>query len=435
MPIRNLLIVVLAMIIGLACYRRASRNRYAATIADAMGRIDDHFVEPVDRRELFEGSMRGMLRRLDPYSGYVSEEDYMQLLESMEQQFGGVGMVMDIDADTGRPMVLSPQFNSPAYQAGIRAGDIIWAINGEDTADLDSNGAIRQIRGEPGTSIVLSILSVGEEKPRKVTIERAIIPVESVLGYARRADGSWDFVVSEHPELAYIWVDSFGEETAAEILRALRATLPKTEALIIDLRRNAGGLLDAAVDVCDLFLSEGTIVTIKGRGQRLEAAFTADADEDFVPSQLPIVVLVDRFSASAAEIVAACLQDHNRATVIGERTWGKGTVQTVVELEGGRSAMRLTTATYWRPSGQNIHRSRKASDEDQWGVQPTKPLEVKLADDEINDLWTIRRQRFSAPVDSAASQDDEAEQLTDRQLQKAIEYLLDQLGQQQRQAA
>jgi carboxyl-terminal processing protease len=426
MPPRNLTVIVLAIILSLACYRRASRNRYAATIAEAMGRVDDHFVESVDHRELFEGSMRGMIRQLDPYSGYVAEEDYKRLLESMEQQFGGVGMVVDMDQDSGRPLILSPQHDSPAYKAGIRAGDVIWAIDGEDTADLDRDAAISRIRGEPGSSVVLTVLSVGATDTKDLSIERAIIPVDSVMGYSRRSDGSWDFRLADRPEIGYLWVDSFGEETGAEIKKALDELLPEVEGLIFDLRRNAGGLLSAAVEVCDLFVSDGPIVTIKGRDGRLRAEFVADDHDDLIETKVPIAVLVDHYSASAAEIFAACLQDHGLAKVVGERSWGKGTVQNVIELEGGRSAMRLTTATYWRPSGKNIHRSRKATEEDEWGVSPDEGLEVSFEEEQLQQFLASQRARFSAPIEAAEAEEKpetETPPFVDIQLEKAIDYL------------
>ena len=149
----------------------------------------------------------------------------------MEQQFGGVGMYVDVDQETGRPLILSPQFESPAYKAGIRAGDVIWAIDGEDTADLGSGEATAKIRGEPGTSVLLSVISVGETERKDITIKRAIIPVESVMGYRRLDDGSWDYRLPDHPEIGYLWIDSFGEETASELETAVSQIAPDVEAL------------------------------------------------------------------------------------------------------------------------------------------------------------------------------------------------------------
>ena len=253
------------------------------------------------------------------------------------------------------------------------------------------------------------------------------------MGYRRRADGGWDYTLPDHPKIGYIWIDSFGEETAAELRDVFEATLPNIDALILDLRRNAGGLLNSAVEVCDLFISEGAIVTIKGRNGILQDTFEANDNDDLIPVDLPVAILVDHFSASAAEIFAACLQDYGRAKIVGERSWGKGTVQNVIELEGGRSAMRLTTATYWRPSGKNIHRSRQATDEEQWGVSPTEEYQVSFNEEEAEQFVRSQRDRFAAPVDSPASQDatsddEDASAFVDRQLQRAIEYIETQIS-------
>ena len=395
MPTRNLLVLCLSAIISLACYHRAAHNRWASTIADAIGQIEANFVEPIDRRDLFEGSMDGMVKQLDQYSGYVSPDQYNQLLEDLDQEFGGVGIIVDVDPDTERLMVLSPFVDTPAYDAGMRAGDLIMAIEGEDTEGLDSSDTIKMIRGTPGTDVHLTILPFGEEEERDVTLTRAIIPVESVLGDRRKSDGTWEFFLSEHPTIGYMRITSFGENTAYDLKSAYEQVAnreTKTQGLIIDLRQNPGGLLESAVDVCDLFLSSGDIVSIRGRDKVLEREYKANA-RTTIPRQLPVAVLVDHYSASASEIVSACLQDHDRAVVIGERSWGKGTVQSVLELEGGRSALRLTTATYWRPSGQNIHRLAKSKETDEWGVTPNEGYEIKYEKEEFVDVVGERRRK------------------------------------------
>ena len=332
MPTRNLLVLCLSAIISLACYHRAAHNRWASTIADAIGQIESNFVEPIDRRELFEGSMDGMVKQLDQYSGYVSPDDYNQLLEDLDQEFGGVGIIVDVDPDTERLMVLSPFVDTPAYDAGMRAGDLIMAIEGEDTEGLDASDTIKMIRGAPGTDVNLTVLPFGEEEERDVTLTRAIIPVESVLGDSRKSDGTWEFFLADRPEIGYIRITSFGENTAYDLKSAYEQVASRdvdTEGLIIDLRQNPGGLLESAVDVCDLFLSGGDIVSIRGRDKVLEREYKANSKVT-IASSLPVAVLVDHYSASASEIVSACLQDHDRAVVIGERSWGKGTVQSVL---------------------------------------------------------------------------------------------------------
>jgi len=460
MPARNLLVLCLAAIISLACYHRASHNRYAVAVADAIGQIDANFVEPIDRRDLFEGSMEGMVKRLDDYSGFVSPDDYDELLEDLDQEFGGVGIIVDVDPDTERLMVLSPFLGTPAYEAGIRAGDLIMAIEGQDTAGMNSSDTVKLIRGKPGTPVQLTIKHYGQEESKEVTLVRAIIPVESVLGDTRNPDGSWEFVLEDHPEIGYLRLTSFGENSAKDLTAALEKVIGNVDGLILDLRQNPGGLLEASVEVCDLFLNSGDIVSIRGRGKVLRQEYSASKGT-VVPTELPMVVLVDHYSASAAEIVSACFQDHERAIVVGERSWGKGTVQSVYELEGGRSALRLTTATYWRPNGRNIHRLAKSNEEDEWGVSPNDGYAIKYEKEEFLNILRARRQKDVVLVRSRRSEDvtdsvstdtdeqapaedtnagDEADSVAaadaaedtgpvvDRQLELAIEYLKDQIS-------
>jgi carboxyl-terminal processing protease len=394
---------------------------------------------------LFKGALGGMVRQLDPYSGFVDADQYQELLEDLDQEFGGIGIIVDVDPDSERLMVLSPLVGSPAYEAGLRAGDLIMAIDGEDTEGLNANDSVTLIRGPPDTIVTLTVQSPGEDASRQVKLRRAIIPIESVLGDQRRKDGSWKFVLQDDPRWGYIRLVSFGQKTGRDLEAALEQTLPHAQGLILDLRGNAGGLLDAAIDVCDLFLDEGAIVSIKGRNQRLIREFRATPGRR-VPLDLPLVVLVDHFSASASEIVAACLQDYGRAGILGQRTWGKGTVQSVFELEGGRTALRLTTATYWRPSGKNIHRLSRSQTTDEWGVTPDEGWEIKLEQQEWLNVLRARRDRDVAfsrsgtdrPTDAAGPtagaagetsaaepnpEDTPNEPVVDRQLQKAIEYL------------
>jgi carboxyl-terminal processing protease len=391
-----------------------------------MGQIDAHFVEPVNRRELFEGSMQGMVRKLDPYSGYIPPEDYRELKETLDQEFGGIGIVVEVDIDRGRPVVLSPQPAAPAYEAGIRAGDVIMKVDGQDTSQLSQDAIVDLIRGPPGTEVTLTILPYGSEETVEFRVRRAVIPIESVLGYSRQPDGSWRYVLPDHPRIGYIWLDSFGENTAQDMARVLESLDSTVDALIVDVRANAGGLLDSAVETCDLFLDSGLIVSIRGRGGRVDRVFRAKQRNDRFPRQRPMAILVDRYSASASEIFAACLQDHGRAVVIGERTWGKGTVQEVIELEGGRSALRLTTATYWRPSGRNIHRLPKSTDEDDWGVAPNEGFEVVFNKDDYLHMLEGRRERLAPALPDAqqgAATPSDADSFQDTQLANAIEYI------------
>ncbi len=392
MPIRNFLAVCLAAAISIVCYQRAAHNRYVGAVAEAMGQIDANFVEPIDRRELFEGAMRGMTGQLDEYSSYVDPKQFERLTEELDQEFGGVGIIVDLDEDTQRLMVLSPFAGTPAYNAGIRAGDLIMAVDGTDTEGLTSEDMIQLIRGRPGTTVNLTILPYRQETAREVPLVRDIIPVENVLGDRRRMDGSWDYVLHDEPRVGYIRLTSFGENSATNLASAIDSILGSVDGVILDLRNNPGGLLDAAIAICDLFVDDGIIVSVKGRSRTPVREFIA-SKKTLVPQDLPVAVLINHYSASASEIVAACLQDYHRAVVIGERSWGKGTVQELYEMEGGRSGLRLTTATYWRPSGRNIHRLAKSKEDDPWGVSPDKGYDVVLDEDEFVAVMRDRRQR------------------------------------------
>jgi carboxyl-terminal processing protease len=390
MPRRNLLIICLAFAVSLLCYNRADRNRYVRTLAEAMQLVDERYVEEVRHRQVFENAMNGIVEGLDPYSAYIPPKQYRRLLEDLVQQFGGIGIVVELSPDTKRLTVLSRLPNTPAYRAGIRAGDTIVAIDGQDTLGLSLKDCVELIQGPVGKSVRLNVLHAGEEEPVEVTLERATIPIESVLGDTRREDGTWDFSLPDHPRITYVRVVNFGERTERELAQVLKSQ--QVEALVLDLRDNAGGLFPAAVDVCRQLVPTGEIVSTRGRGGRVARAYFADG-RTLVDPQVPIAVLVNRFSASASEVVAACLQDHGRAKIIGQRTWGKGTVQNILDLEGGQSALKLTTYYYWRPSGKNIHRRKGDKDDAPWGVQPDPDGTVELTDAEAARVRQQRRLR------------------------------------------
>ncbi len=449
MPPRNLTIILVSAVVSLACYFKTERNRDAVELASAIQIIKDNYVEEVNPRDLFEGAMDGMVQRLDQYSNYISPEDFRQFTESLDQEFGGIGIVVELNPDTKRMTVLSPVVGTPAYKAGLRAGDTILEIDGQSTEGMALQDAVPLIKGKPGTTVNLTVRHTGEQQPEQYTIERANIQTESVLGDTRRADDSWNFVLEQHPRIGYMRLTTFGERTVEELKRALGDENLKIDALILDLRNNAGGLLKSAVDMCDLFIDNGEIVRTKGRGGEVKSRFTASPGTIIDP-QIPMVVLVNRYSASASEIVAACLQDNiqdgqQRAIVVGQRTWGKGTVQNVIRLEGGSSALKLTTASYWRPSGKDIHRNEDESESDDWGVRPDEGFEVILTDDEFEQVLKDRQQRdiirtgtstpestSPTPNDSTSKTPDSGESdspssIADPQLRKAVEYLQQQI--------
>ena len=358
MPRRNLIVIFLTLILCLVCYHRADRTRYAHVFGQAMDVISQKYVEPVDEGELFEGAMEGMLGRLDEHSTYIGPEAKPEFQADLDQEFGGIGIEVMIDRETERLMVMSPLLDTPAFAAGLRTGDIILKIDDQDTKGMSLRESVKIMRGKPGTKVRLTVLHRGDDKAVDFEITRKIIQTESVLGDLRDRSGKWRYYLEENPRIGYIRITTFGEHTVSELEKALRFDDHHVDALILDLRNNAGGFLGAAVDVCDMFISQGRIVTSRGRDGQWEEIYRARADKTIVPADIPIAILVNEFSASAAEIVPACLQDHGRAKIVGTRTYGKGTVQNLIPLEGGRSVLKLTTASYWRPSNQNIHRRR-----------------------------------------------------------------------------
>ncbi len=433
MPLRNILIIAFSAIASLICYDTAQRNRFAATITEAMSIIEDEFIEDIEARRLFESAMDGMVQDLDQYSGFISRDDFSQFQESLDQNFGGIGIIVEVDSKSNRLTVMSPLVNTPAFRAGIRAGDVILEIDGVSTEGMSLRDAVGFMRGPPGSTVKVQIQH-RDGQTEDLSVGRAIIPVTSVKGDRQRPDGKWIFHLESEPDIGYIRISSFGEKTVSELRDALEFDNGPVKALVIDLRNNAGGLLTAAVDTCDMLIDSGKIVTTRGRGGKERRREVATASGTIVDRDIPVVVLVNHYSASASEIVAACLQDHGRAVVVGERTWGKGTVQNIIELEGGKSALKLTTATYWRPSGQNIHKSKKATDEDAWGVRPDNGFEVILTDDEALDVAKERQRRDVLPSESLpessgsdANPDEdsatESMDSPDRQLKKAIEFL------------
>jgi carboxyl-terminal processing protease len=399
MPRRNLILLFIATLISLVCYARAARNRFADTFSQAMNIVTRDYVDEVEPRILFEGAMDGMMDQLDMYSGYTPPQEYLQFKEQIDGEFPGIGVLIDLDEKTNQLTVLVPTPGSPAAKAGLLPGDIIEAVEGHATADSPVMEVAKRIKGPPGTKVTLTLRRKGIPDPFDVIIPRARIAIESVMGDVRRNNGTWIYHLVDHPRIGYIRLTAFAERTADDFRKALEEAGPgrDIDGLILDLRGNEGGLLKAAVELSDMLLDGGLIVSTRGRGGIEKSAYYAEAGTE-LPADFPLVVLIDRYSASASEIFAAALQDHHRATVIGERTWGKGTVQNIEELEGGRSALRITIATYWRPSGKDIHKRRHAKDTDDWGVRPDPGLEVVLAKDLYEKSVRTRRQRDVTPI-------------------------------------
>ncbi len=438
MPLRNLLSILLVVIISFVCLQGApgagrddENYEFYRVLVDALDHIEKSYVVPVDRKTLLEGAIKGMVKNLDPYSDYISPENLRQFEKTTQGHFGGIGIQINLDRSR-QLTVISPLVGTPAYRAGIRAGDKIVEIEGDDTEDITIDEAVNRLMGSPGTQVTISVLHEGESEPQKITLTREEIKVESVLGDTRKQDDSWDWIIEKENKIAYVRISSFISSTAADLDKAIRdAKSQGMTGLVLDLRTNPGGLLQSAIEVSDMLLKEGMIVSTKGRNTK-ERPWKASGDGTH--TDFPIAVLVNHFSASASEILAAALQDNGRAKVVGERTWGKGSVQNVIELEGGTSALKLTTAEYHRPNGHNIHRREKAKDTDEWGVMPDEGMKIEYSMPEMQQYLRWRQKRDVLKPKSNGSTDakpdtktGEVEEFVDKQLQKALEYIQSQV--------
>ena len=434
-----LIAVPLAMLAGVSLsFTAPSREhdkeyKLVHTLVDVLAEVDQHFVRPLDddqKQKLVEDMINGGLDRLDPYSQYMNPEDYRQFNATTEGNFGGVGIHLGIDPKTGLLMVISPMVGTPAHEAGILAGDLIVRIDDKSTEGMRIHDAVRVIQGEPGTKVAMTVVHEGSRQPETFTLVRALIEVQSVLGLSRREDDPKEFnwYADRSSGIAYVRVVQFGEHTFDDLKKTVeRLEREGAKGLVLDLRDNPGGLLKSAVDVSDLFLASGKIVSTKdrnGAGKSWDAKVEGTVFEP--AAERPMAVLINKNSASASEIVAAALQDNKRAVVVGERSYGKGSVQKIIKLGGEPpTALKLTTDTYWRPSGENMHRYPDSKDTDQWGVKPNAGFEIAMKDDERLDYLRYKRTKDIVRKDKPKEAD---KPFVDRALVKAVEHMKGELS-------
>ncbi len=388
---------------------------------DTFEQIERNYVKKVDRKELLEAAIRGMVSKLDQYSNYISQEDLSRFTQEVEQEFGGIGIQVQIDPATRRLLVMTPLPGTPAYKAGVRAGDLIMDVEGKSTEGITLMQAVRLLKGKPGEPVTIGVKHDDSEAIEKIEIVRALIKVATVLGDTYNPDNSWNFMADPENKIGFIRLTHFSRRSNKELRAAIEQLRSQgMKGLILDLRTNPGGLLSQAVAIADMFITSGKIVSTEGKNSpvRVMSAKKSGTYKDF-----PLVVLVNRYSASASEIVSACLQDHKRAVIVGERSWGKGSVQNVIQLEGGNSALKLTTASYHRPSGKNIHRFPGAKESDEWGVTPDDGYRVRFSRDEMREYLDYRRKRDVLKDEKPPETD-----YKDRQFAKAHEYLLEKLA-------
>jgi carboxyl-terminal processing protease len=411
MTFQNIKIFFLVFVVCAFCYAKAQKNRDLGDLSLAMDIIEQEYIEKPSRQKLYQSAMKGMIDSLDPYSAYIPVESLKPFQAVFDQEFGGLGVSLDGLPRKDRLTVVATVFDSPAYRAGVLPGDVILKIDDFDSEKEEVENVSVRLRGREGTSVTLTIERANTPEPLRFTITRAKIEVESVLGDRRRMDGKWEFKMQADERIAYFRIELFGEKTVEELRSAIMHFSQECKAIVIDLRDNTGGLLDAATEICDMFLDDGVMVRTVGRDQRVDEIYKA-TQGTLVPNSMPIAVLVNEHSASASEVLAACLQDRCRATIVGTRSYGKGSVQNVVPLDAGSAAMRLTTARYYPPSGRNIHREKNAKPDGIWGVKPDSGCEVTLDEDAFAKLVERVRKRADPMANGFGTESQSTSQAT-----------------------
>jgi len=337
-------VIILTSVLS-SSFAESNKNLYEKldSFGDVFDLIQKNYVEEVEDEKVIEFAINGMLQALDPHSGYMNTDQYIEMQEETEGEFGGLGI--EVTMENGFIKIITPIDDTPAAEAGVMPGDFITHINGESIQGQSLQEGVEKLRGLVGTSVEISIARAGEDEVLIKSIKRAIITVQAVK--FRREDN-----------VGYIRLISFSEQAGKGIKKAVKSLQKEIgekniSGFILDLRNNPGGLLGQSIDVTNHFLSSGEIVSTKGRGKRNIARF--DATKGDLTNGKPLIVLINEGSASASEIVAGALQDHKRAIILGAQSYGKGSVQTIFPLND-KSAIRMTTALYYTPSGDSIHK-------------------------------------------------------------------------------
>lgn len=356
--------------------------------------VEQYYVRDITQKELIDGALKGMLQSLDPHSTLLSAKEFQEMQESTSGEFYGVGV--EITTENGQVLVVSPIEDTPGYKAGLRAGDIIVAIDGQYTMEMSLSEAATRMRGKLGTEVELLVLHKGDQKPVTMRIRRDVIPVVSVK--------------SRQLEPGYYWIrlTRFSGHTTQDLLEALKSARSKGDirGIVLDLRNNPGGLLEQSVSVSDAFLREGVIVSMRGRDSGSERTYQAKAQTTDVDA--PLVVLVNAGTASAAEIVAGALRDQKRAVILGERTFGKGSVQNIIPMPDG-TGLKLTVALYYTPSGKSIQAE---------GIVPDFEIPWEIPREQTDEGLYLREQDLNRHLEKSGAEagKDEADKAADEEI-------------------
>lgn len=375
MPRENVILILLALVLYALCSGVTMRDRI---MVETLHRIERKALSEPPAQMLFEGAVAGMTRQLnlkqgDIYSAYIPPVDQDEYEEGLENRFSGIGIVYRQDPIEKDSEILYPILGSPAFEAGIRSGDRILRVNGKETKELSFGEITELFRGPVDESVEITIVRFGKTEPEKIVIRRDMVLRASVEGDRIDGNGKRIFRLETEPDIAYLRITTFSDRTAQEVRTALEE-IAKTSArgLVLDLRDNSGGYVSTCVEIAGFFLEsksdKDVIVSTRYRGGRQKYAYHIQPGTRIC--SLPMVVLIDGETASASEILSAALQDYQRATIVGERSFGKGVVQEIFPLPMNSGTLQLTDASYWRPSNRNIHRSHDAEDDDIWGVLP-----------------------------------------------------------------
>jgi carboxyl-terminal processing protease len=412
--------------------------------ADLLTLLTDARVHLGKREDLADGkdvtvSLHPMMGKLDRHSDYIDPETLARFKIELQGKFSGIGVQIRKNNTRDQLQVITPIMGSPAYKAKIYAGDIITHIVREvdtegnplpapetiPTKGMTTDEAVKKIVGKEGTKVKIIVEREGEPQPLEFNLIRGSVELETVLGHKRNTNDAWDYVIDPENQICYVRLTGFQENTGRD-LEQLMKKLYKAgiKGFILDLRFNPGGLLDQAVKISDLFIDDGMIVTIKPRVGP-ETSYMGRSEGSY--TAFPMVCLVNGYSASASEIVSACLQDHGRAVIMGSRSYGKGSVQTILPFRETGAQIKVTTATFWRPSGKNLNKaSTSGKDEEDWGVKPDKGFDLPLAVKDLNDLQDYQRDReiIARPGGKAPAVN---AQFQDKQLDMALDYLRGQI--------
>lgn len=397
-------------------------------LVDVRHEIVTEFVEQPDETAMIEAAVRAMVESLnDPYTIYLSASELEPFDREVRGSFSGIGAEVRFDPDVRRARIVSPLEDSPAWRAGVMAGDLILEVDGQDTLDMPLSATIERLTGQEGTPVVIRLRhESGQEET--LTIVRARIDVPTIKGLRRDDSGHWQFIIDAEHGIGYVRILQFTGSTADDLRRAIeQMTAGELRGLILDLRFDPGGMLQTAVDIADMFLPKGqTIVSVRGRASP-ERVY-ASTREPVVPP-VPVVVLANEASASAAEILTGALSDNHRAVFVGARTFGKGSVQQVRMLASGGSAIKITNAYYYLPSGRNIHRR---PDAERWGVDPDEGFYVPMTAQQTEAMLRIRREgdvlrQVEDDASPAVTAEWAEQELADPQLAAALRALLGRL--------